>query len=338
MNSKDLEKMKFELETKVKEKLSAIPKDDIKLLAKQQRQKDLKQNIIFSVIFSIFALIMIACIPIFIGSFDDISMSLWFSFFLSLICILWVTVYFILQVVTIRKKTDEDIVSIKIRRELLKSLKTKLLEEQTNNDYSDLGVNFVVSKTIDIPTNGWSLTKLLIDNQNEKFIYQTGKKYSKVYNFSDIINYEVYENGKSQVQGRAGSALIGGAFFGLSGLIVGSSMSRNINEHCSQLKLIIRLNDFDNPQIVITYANNTSLDKSSSSYAKLKTQLQSLCSMLEYMLNKKTLEQSFGEQQKEKVSNTKSNKLQLEELKEMLDDGLITQEDYEQKKKQILGL
>lgn len=29
---------------------------------------------------------------------------------------------------------------------------------------------------------------------------------------------------------------------------------------------------------------------------------------------------------------------QLQELKEMLDDGLITQEDFEQKKKQILGL
>ena len=28
----------------------------------------------------------------------------------------------------------------------------------------------------------------------------------------------------------------------------------------------------------------------------------------------------------------------LQELKELLDDGLITQEDFEQKKKQILGL
>ena len=35
---------------------------------------------------------------------------------------------------------------------------------------------------------------------------------------------------------------------------------------------------------------------------------------------------------------TTLNKEQLQELKEMLDDGLITQEDFEQKKKQILGL
>ena len=40
----------------------------------------------------------------------------------------------------------------------------------------------------------------------------------------------------------------------------------------------------------------------------------------------------------EEVSTSKSKKEQLQELKEMLDDGLITQEDFEQKKKQILGL
>ena len=53
---------------------------------------------------------------------------------------------------------------------------------------------------------------------------------------------------------------------------------------------------------------------------------------------KKTLEQSAMIKQEEKGIETKSNKEQLQELKEMLDDGLITQEDFEQKKKQILGL
>ena len=41
---------------------------------------------------------------------------------------------------------------------------------------------------------------------------------------------------------------------------------------------------------------------------------------------------------KEKVVEMKKTEVQLQELKEMLDDGLITQEDFEQKKKQILGL
>lgn len=193
-------------------------------------------------------------------------------------------------------------------------------------------------KTINITASGWSETKLLIDNQNKKFIYQRGKIHSKTYSFSDLINYEVYENGKSQVQGRAGSALIGGAFFGLGGLIVGSSMSRNVNEKCNQLKLIIRLNDFDCPEIVITYVNTVDLNKSSWTYKNMKNNIQTVCSMLEYMLNEKTLEQSSAGKQEEKNSVNASSKEQLQELKEMLDDGLITQEDYEKKKKKILGL
>ena len=71
----------------------------------------------------------------------------------------------------------------------------------------------------------------------------------------------------------------------------------------------------------------------------MKSNLQSLCSMLEYMLNQKTLEQSSSMIKCEETTSTKtSSKEQMQELKEMLDDGLITQEDYEQKKKQIIGL
>jgi hypothetical protein len=40
----------------------------------------------------------------------------------------------------------------------------------------------------------------------------------------------------------------------------------------------------------------------------------------------------------EKNTDCFSAKEQLQELKELLDYGLITQEDYEIKKKQILGL
>ena len=218
--------------------------------------------------------------------------------------------------------------------EYLQGIQKSETEIQVNRGTND----FVVSKEIDILANSWHSTKLLIDNQNKKFIYQEGKSYPKTYNFSDLINYEVYENGKSQLQGRAGSALIGGAFFGLGGLIVGSSMSRNINEKCNQLKLIIRLNDFNCPQIVITYIDNVDWDKNGWIYRNMKENLQAVCSMLEYMLNEKTLEQSAMIKQEEKGIETKSNKEQLQELKEMLDDGLITQEDFEQKKKQILGL
>ena len=201
----------------------------------------------------------------------------------------------------------------------------------------DLINDFKISKIFDIKNDALKGIKLLVDSENKKFIFQNKDAVCiKPYNFSDILNYEVYENGKSQVQGRAGSTLIGGAFFGLGGLIVGSSMSRNINEKCNDLKLIIRINDLENPQIVIPYIR-TQCDKSGWMYRDAVKNVQELCSLLEYIINSKTLEQSANTQSQINVTE-KSPKEQLQELKEMLDDGLITQEDYEQKKKQIIGL
>ena len=62
-----------------------------------------------------------------------------------------------------------------------------------------------------------------------------------------------------------------------------------------------------------------------------------VCSVLEYILNAKAISENDSVFEEDGSMN-KSNKEQLQELKEMLDDGLITQEDFEQKKKQILGL
>ncbi len=56
------------------------------------------------------------------------------------------------------------------------------------------------------------------------------------------------------------------------------------------------------------------------------------------VINEKTIEQSFTANQEERNFTAKTSKEQLQELKELLDEGLITQEDFEQKKKQILRL
>ena len=113
-------------------------------------------------------------------------------------------------------------------------------------------------------------------------------------------------------------------------------MGRNVDEKCNQLKLFIRLNDLDYPQIEITYVDNENWDKSGFMYRNMKENLHSVCSVLEFMINNKTLEESAAKEEETKA--VKSCKEQLKELKEMLDDGLISQEDFDLKKKQLLGL
>ena len=232
-------------------------------------------------------------------------------------------------------KKDDKIALIRIRRKMIKKLNS---DAKIKIDRNIAEKDFVLSKTVDF--HSFIPSKLFVDNENKRFIYATSIYQSKKYNFSDIIDYEIYENGHSKVKGRAGSALVGGAFFGLTGLVAGSSMSRKSYEICNHLELIIRINDIDEPQISITFIDNANWNKSSPKYQEMIKHLQKNCSVVEYMMNARTVEQSSitTDQIKATVAETKSNKEQLIELKELLDDGLITKKDFEQKKKQILGL
>ena len=330
MGDNVFKRLQQETENLAKEKLSKMSDEEINKKANNYKSKLIKTYAIFGILSAIIFISFFCCLPL-IAEGEPIETGL--LVFLIVFAIAITSIFPISLFIDTRKEPKELVLQA-LKKEMQPEVVNKINQTQVNI----IDSSFIVSKTIDIMASGWSSTKLLIDNQNKKFVYQKGKSFSKTYKFSDLINYEVYENGKSQVQGRAGSALIGGAFFGLGGLIVGSSMSRNINEKCNQLKLIIRLNDFNCPQIVITYVDNVDWDKNGWTYRNMKENLQSVCSMLEFMLNEKTLEQSSTVKQEEKTSEQKSQKEQLQELKEMLDDGLITQEDFEQKKKQILGL
>lgn len=323
-------RMKQETEKLSKEKLLKMSDKEIEDKAKAYKKIRIRDCSILTIIAVLAYIVFFCCMPL-ITEGEPLQPSLIVVFVLVAIGTTSLSPIFLIREI---RKDNRELALEMIKKEIQSEVVNKINQTQINI----IDSSFIVSKTIDIMASGWSSTKLLIDNQNKKFVYQKGKSFSKTYKFSDLINYEVYENGHSKVKGRAGSALIGGAFFGLEGLVVGSSMSRNINEKCNQLKLIIRLNDFDCPQIVITYVDNVDWDKNGWMYRNMKENIQAVCSMLEYMLNEKTLEQSSAVKQEEKTSEQKSQKEQLQELKEMLDDGLITQEDFEQKKKQILGL
>ena len=310
-------------EKNARDRLSKLSKEEIDKLAKSYRQRVIKTNLIFTIFSAIAYIAFFCCLPI-ITEGESIGSGL----IICIIIAIATTGLFPILILIAVRKPNTELALREIKQNL--NINSPIMQ-------SSLSESFTVSRELLISTSDWAATKLLIDNDKKTFVYQKGKTYSKIYNFNDLISYEVYENGKSKVQGRAGAALIGGAFFGIAGLIVGSSMSRSIEEKCKELKLFIRLNDIDGPQIVLVYAHNVDLDKSGWTYRKMKENVQSICSILEYMLNEKTLEQSCAIEHEEKNAKSSSKK-QLQELKEMLDDGLITQEDYEKKKKQILGL
>ena len=212
----------------------------------------------------------------------------------------------------------------------------KLYIRQPNLIDNDVIVEANKQKEIIIPNGLFSKNKIFINNENRTISFTISNLKSREYKFADLLRYEITEDGDSVVKGTAGRALVGGMFFGLGGAIIGSSMSRKVKNKCSQLNVIIYLNDVNNPTINIPVLN-VETNKNSDIYRNAISLAQEICGTLEYAMNQKTLQESSSSneaQQKEEPSK----KEQLKELKEMLDEGLITQEEFDKKKKQILGL
>ena len=184
----------------------------------------------------------------------------------------------------------------------------------------------VISQKVSIASVGLIKPQIIVDDVNKKFVYEKGTNLSKVYSFSDLINYEVYENGENVVNGVVGSPLGG---LGVVGATIGST--------CNILQLVLRINDVENPQISVFLLRGMGCDRKSGKYFRKKDNLQQVCSLLEYIINSNS-HKRFENAQSQNNATEKSPREQLQELKGMLDSGLITQEDYEQKKKQILGL
>jgi len=147
---------------------------------------------------------------------------------------------------------------------------------------------------------------------------------SKIHTFEDIISFEVIEDGESRIKGGKSQALIGGVLFGSTGAIVGGiTASRSTETICSELKIVITINDLDCPKETIYFVDkpiskNSIICKNSYEFA------QQCVSLLQIMT--KT------------TKPTSSRADEILKYKALLDQGIITQEEFDKKKSQILGL
>ena len=130
------------------------------------------------------------------------------------------------------------------------------------NDYATYNKREDSKKIIGIDSKNKKIA--LVDYEKEKVI---------IADFRDILSYEIYENGSN--------ATIGGNVGG----IFGGIFNAETNGMCKDLKLIIRLNSYENAQIVYNIISNTTfnmgLNKSTDQYRKCVSSLQELVSFLE---------------------------------------------------------
>lgn len=121
------------------------------------------------------------------------------------------------------------------------------------------------SDTQMIPTQIIGNNLMLIDEKNQKVqfpkisisdwlnnCFGAASGNTAIYNFSDIIGYEVFENNNSITKGGLGGALVGGLTFGETGAIVGSIISaKKTFGICRSLQVKVTVKNFDNPTIFV---------------------------------------------------------------------------------------
>lgn len=161
-----------------------------------------------------------------------------------------------------------------------------------------------------------------------------------------IFGFDLVEDGEQITKGGLGAAVAGGIVGGLApkligrstGAIVGASIAkRKTTNSCTSLDIIITLHDpltHDITENIVFHLISSPVSKQSVDYMQAKLSGQKIIEFL----TKITKEESAEEPRQTTVQKATSSASEIMEFKNLLDAGIITQEEFDAKKKQLLGL
>lgn len=192
----------------------------------------------------------------------------------------------------------------------------------------------------DIPTENFEPTRkvnghLWFDENKKKWAIPKGvfkKKITpetKIYDYSDIKSYELLEDGSSITKGGAslGRAVVGGALFGGVGAVIGGSTGkRTTTDVCNNIKIKIVLRN-NEPKIIYINILSTQTPKNGGLYKLCIEAAHTILAEFDEMIGAD-----------EKTEQQFSAADEIKKFKELLDCGAITKEEFEKKKKQLLGI
>ncbi len=117
-----------------------------------------------------------------------------------------------------------------------------------------------------------------VDTDN-KLINFTSQNENRTFGFSDLVSYELIEDGQTVTSSSTANAVAGGLLFGATGAIVGSTMKKNMNL-CAKMQLRISINDIANPSIVQDLIVPPGVDKNRAYYTEAFNYAKEVCATL----------------------------------------------------------
>ncbi|OJF95229.1 SHOCT domain-containing protein [Alkalibacterium sp. 20] len=172
---------------------------------------------------------------------------------------------------------------------------------------------------------------LLIDDNSKQ--WTTFKTMSKTFKYSELLSYELIEDGEAVTKGGVslGRAVVGGVLFSGVGMIIGGLTGKKKSKNfVTDMKIVISVNNPDNPSIIVPLVKKK-LKKDSKDYKKLAENAQETLSYLDMIA---AYEEKKLNIDKEPVERSVAD--ELKEYKELLDMGIINQEEFDKKKAELL--
>ena len=156
-----------------------------------------------------------------------------------------------------------------------------------------------------------------------------------IFSYDEIQDYDLLENNISVESGGLGMAVVGGVVAGSTGGIIGGlTAKRKTSKSIDMLALQITTTNFCFPSIIISYIKSETKSKSSR-YTKALSHARNTIACLNLIFAQCENSGLQSENQTEDISDPYE---ELKKAKELYDLGIITQDEFEEKKKQLLGL
>ena len=197
------------------------------------------------------------------------------------------------------------------------------------------GMRAMLSGRAQTETNTFSPSKkvrscLQVDENNK--LFKVGKD---VFRYSNLLGFELLEDEQTITKGGLGRAVTGAVLFGGVGAVVGGvTGGKKSKGVCSSMKIRLTLKDAYTDTVYIEFINHDTKTKSAL-YKMAQEAAQSCLSALHIISD-------FNQSEKAATGSPSASPGsaadEILKYKQLLDAEAITQEEFEAKKKQLLGL
>ena len=180
---------------------------------------------------------------------------------------------------------------------------------------------------------------LAVDENNRQWAIGKGvfSPFEKAipYNYEDLVDFELLEDGSSITKGGLGRAVVGGMLFGHTGAVVGSiTGKKKTKQTCTNLEIKITVNNADNHTHYIRLISSSTQRESHTYKTEFRT-AQDILALLQLICHQRDTGKENAPQSPQQPASSVD---ELRKYKRLWDDGIISEEEFQAKKKQLLGL